>query len=710
MGHRGNFIQKDPRGRRSVKNALELLPMETILREIIDELKSKGELDDKAVARILQKHNRAYAKSAHTEGIKSVEAQSSCPENAESSDIPESRTTNSPIANPNTQPRKYAKKHLIPYFLKVKNDCPETWAAWNLDAQQEEALLRALRMKPRRTASGVATITVLTKPWPCGSNCLYCPNDVRMPKSYLSDEPACQRAERNFFDPYLQVASRLRALEQMGHATDKVELIVLGGTWSDYPESYQIWFIHELFRALNDAEHVGSWNGAASEDRESLIERTMRERRAQYEAWGILSEREQLAGFARKTQEGVNSGEATYNKAVAELYDNAAWQAASATQTATLPQLQDEHRTNETARHRVVGLVVETRPDAVSPKTLTLMRQLGCTKVQMGIQSLDPALLRANTRGTSLDAVRKAFALLRLFGFKIHAHFMVNLLGATPESDKADYRTFVSEDAYLPDEVKLYPCVLVESAALAELHAQGTWQPYDEAELVNVLVADMLATPTYTRVSRMIRDISAHDIVAGNKKTNLRQMVEQQLAQLESERPGTVVNEIRYREIGTDGTDGDLRLDIVTYETTVSTEHFLQWVTSENKIAGFLRLSLPDEAALAEYGHGTSIGESGALPSESDGDENSHILPIRPSEAMIREVHVYGKAARLHASGDAHNGAQHLGLGKQLVETACRIAREHGYNAVNVISAVGTRAYYRSLGFSDNGLYQRKAL
>ena len=113
--------------------------------------------------------------------------------------------------------------------------------------------MRTLRMKPRRTASGVATITVITKPWKCSSDCLYCPNDLRMPKSYLHAEPACQRAERNFFDPYLQVASRLRALEQMGHLCDKVELIVLGGTWSDYPISYQTWFVFELFRALDDA-------------------------------------------------------------------------------------------------------------------------------------------------------------------------------------------------------------------------------------------------------------------------------------------------------------------------------------------------------------------------------------------------------------------------------------------------------------------------
>jgi len=152
--------------------------------------------------------------------------------------------------------RVFAKKHVLPHFLKVKRENGDTWRMWNVDADLEARFLRALQMKPRRTASGVATITVITKPWPCANSCVYCPNDPRMPKSYLSDEPACQRAERNQFHPYLQVASRLRTLQQMGHDTGKIELIVLGGTWLDYPRDYRIWFISELFRALNDSDDV----------------------------------------------------------------------------------------------------------------------------------------------------------------------------------------------------------------------------------------------------------------------------------------------------------------------------------------------------------------------------------------------------------------------------------------------------------------------
>ncbi len=824
------------------------------------------------------------------------------------------------------------------------------------------------------------------------------PNDVRMPKSYLADEPACQRAERNFFDPYLQVVSRLRALDSMGHVTDKVELIVLGGTWSDYSEEYlqvvsrlraldsmghvtdkvelivlggtwsdyseeyqiwfiselfralndagsacdgvvampqgtgssldaaarglfplasahQIWFISELFRALNDAgsacdgvvampqgtgssldaaarglfplasAHDGglvsdtrsdpSAEGARAEagradvidadrpaceddplarerryracgiscSREELEARTgclqagvnegvltynqaisdfykplARERR--YRACGISCSREELEARTGCLQAGVNEGVLTYNQAISDFYKGEAWRDASSFQRATLDDLDVQHRANEGAAHRVVGLVIETRPDLITSESLTLMRRLGCTKVQMGVQSLDERVLAANRRNVSVDQISRAFSLLRLFsltlmrrlgctkvqmgvqsldervlaanrrnvsvdqisrafsllrlfGFKIHIHFMVNLLGATPEGDKRDYARLVSDPAFLPDEVKLYPCCLVESAHLKDRFEDGSWRPYAEdvlvdvleadtlatppyarisrmirdissgdivkdrfedgswrpyAEdvLVDVLEADTLATPPYARISRMIRDISSGDIVAGNKKTNLRQMVEGSL-----ERKGAPVREIRHREIaGTEVALDELSLDCVTYETAVGEERFLQWVTPAGSIAGFLRLSLPHAESLEEgvpvrageamirevhvYGKVflqwvTPAGSIAgflrlSLPHAESLEEG---VPVRAGEAMIREVHVYGKVARLHEAGE---GAQHAGLGKRLVEEACAQARGAGYSAINVISSVGTRIYYRGLGFDDNGLYQRKSL
>ncbi len=520
--------------------------------------------------------------------------------------------------------RLFAKKRILPYYLAAKSDGGPLWEAWNVDDDLDAAFLKTLQMKPRRTASGVATITVITKPWGCANSCVYCPNDPRMPKSYLSDEPACQRAERHYFHPYLQVASRLRTLSQMGHATDKIELIVLGGTWLDYPAEYRTWFVTELFRALNDTD----------DRRETAL-------RNAYDS-GTLPSDEHMSPT----------------------------------------DIDDAQRANERADHRVVGLVVETRPDTVTADALSHLRKLGCTKIQLGVQSVDDDILAQNGRRESSETIKRSLELARIFGFKTHTHFMVNLLGATPDSDKRDYATFMHDVAFRPDEVKLYPCALVANTRLVDCYREGRWRPYTEEELVDVLRSDMLTTPPFCRVSRMIRDISAKDILVGNKKTNLRQIVD---LSLQDDRDA--VREIRFREISTDQLDpNELELDRYDYKTSATNEVFLQWVTPAYKIAGFLRLSLPNQ----EY-----------IRSHADA------LPIGPGEAMIREVHVYGVATKLNETGSS---AQHHGLGRALVEEACRIARDSGYERMNVISAVGTRDYYRKLSFADNGLYQQRDL
>ena len=599
-----------------------------------------------------------------------------------------------------------AKRQLLPFYLRTKQEDPERWASWQITPDLERELLRVIRIKPRRTASGVATITVITKPWPCSGDCVFCPSDLRMPKSYLHDEPACARAEQNRFDPYLQVSSRLTALSQMGHATDKIELIVLGGTWTDYPESYQLWFMSELFRALNDdavADQAanpmlrrscgrGGAEAAMRAVPDDCLPRGVAARRARYRECFLAKDAEELAQRRAELQAvvdaGLGGGRGSYNAAVKELYGaESAWGRAMSWQSASWEELERQQRVNERARHRVVGLVIETRPDAVTARSLRTIRRLGCTKVQMGVQSIDQRVLVMNERRIDVARMEEAFALCRLFGFKVHAHFMVNLLGSTPHADKADYLRFVGPGPFQPDEVKLYPCALIEGARLVGRHKSGEWEPYTEGELLDVLAADIVATPPFCRVSRMIRDFSSNDIVAGNKKPNLRQMVESRLAASAQES----VREIRYREIGSDALDPDeLELDVVAYETPTSEERFLQWVTPEGKIAGFLRLSLPDQRFVAEC-------------AKRYGDD----APVGLREAMIREVHVYGVAARVGQEGVA---AQHRGLGRSLVARACELAREAGFERINVISAVGTREYYRSLGFADHGLYQQKAL
>lgn len=600
-----------------------------------------------------------------------------------------------------------AKRQLLPFYLRTKQEDPARWASWQITPDLERELLRAIRIKPRRTTSGVATITVITKPWPCSGDCVFCPSDLRMPKSYLRDEPACARAEQNRFDPYLQVSSRLTALSQMGHATDKIELIVLGGTWTDYPEGYQLWFMSELFRALNDdavadeaanpmLRRSAAGRGEAAATMDSVLDdclpKGVAERRARYRERFLPKDAEELAQRRAGLQAAIDDGRGgcrgSYNAAVKELYGaESAWGRAMSWQSGSWEELERQQRVNERARHRVVGLVIETRPDAVTARSLRTIRRLGCTKVQMGVQSIDQRVLDVNERRIGVARMEEAFALCRLFGFKIHAHFMVNLLGSTQAADKADYLRFVGSGSFQPDEVKLYPCALIAGTRLTGKHESGEWKPYTEEELLDVLASDIVATPAFCRVSRMIRDFSSNDIVAGNKKPNLRQMVERRLSETGQVR----VREIRYREIGSDAPNpAELELDVVAYTTPTSEERFLQWITPEGKIAGFLRLSLPDQRFVAEC-------------AKRYGDD----APVGLREAMIREVHVYGVAARVGQEGVA---AQHRGLGRALVARACELSLEAGFERINVISAVGTREYYRSLGFADHGLYQQKTL
>ena len=617
--------------------------MNELILDILQQLRdsSQGALDTHQLEMLINSHNSGINSSAH-----STEREKLIP-----------------------------KRAILPYFLQVKQKNNELWQSWNVTPELEERFIRSVRMKPRRTASGVATITVITRPHTCSSNCIYCPCDLRMPKSYLANEPACQRAELTFFDPYVQVAARLQALHQMGHSTDKVELIVLGGTWSDYPEGYQYWFIKELFRALNE------WPNSP---------RYIQERLDWYTSFGLQNSEEALSSFVAEQQAAVFDDTATYNQAFHKLYDTSQpHQSAWSQMQSTYDQLVEQQHVNETAAARVVGLVIETRPDTITPENLRMFRQLGCTKIQIGIQSTRQEILDANQRQMSVAQIKRAFSLIRLYGFKIHSHLMVNLLGATPEADKQDFKTFVTDPGFLPDEIKLYPCALVSGTQLVQKYREGTWQPYAKDKLVDVLVQDVLNTPPYVRISRMIRDISATDILVGNKHTNLRQMVEQELA---AEDVARRVQEIRFREINQQQVRAaELTLQDFAYTTAVSDEHFLQWVTADNKIAGFCRLSLPHWDKLT----------SGAC------DVSANELLVQPGQAMIRELHVYGQALSLGSEGMS---AQHQGLGQKLLTKASSIAAEAGYTSLNVISSIGTRAYYRAQGFTDAGLYQQKAL
>jgi len=502
----------------------------------------------------------------------------------------------------------FAKDELVQIYNLMKDE----------DGFVSERVEKRIRMKPTRTNSGVVVVTVLTKPYPCPGNCIYCPNDPSMPKSYIASEPGAQRALTNKFDPYAQVFNRLVALKKIGHNIEKVELIVLGGTWSYYNHDYQISFINDCYRALNDMDE--------------------------------------------STMDYVEPREGELEKI-------------------TWEDLEEEHKKNEKAFCRNVGLVLETRPDYITEEEIIRMRRLGATKVQIGIQSLSDRILKKNEIGRKSKDVKKAFKLLRRLGFKIHGHWMPNLYGSTVEEDVKDYKKLWTKD-YCPDELKIYPTSIIENTKLNYLYKQGLYKPYTDKELSELLKRVLPLTPRYCRLTRIIRDIPSTEIVAGNKKTNLRQLV-----QIEMEKEGLKIEDIRSREVRGERIELDnLELEEIEYGTSVSREFFISYKTKDtDKICGFLRLSLPKKKYKKE-----------------------HFLEELKGCSIIREVHVYGKV--LGIEDESTGESQHLGLGKSLIERAEEISKENDFKKIAVISAIGTREYYKKRGFEKNGLYMDKGL
>lgn len=499
----------------------------------------------------------------------------------------------------------------------------ELVASGEMDA--DTRLLERLRMKPMRTLSGVTTVTVLTKPYPCPAKCIFCPTDARMPKSYLPDEPGAMRAVEHQFDPYAQVKSRITQLQALGHPTDKIELLILGGTWSSYKRDYQEWFVKRCFDAMNETSH--------------------REHREKGEKISEFS----VDSVANRDEWKVESGE-----------------------------LERDHSFNETASHRNVGLVIETRPNEINPDEIRWLRHLGVTKVQMGAQSFDDRILDMNKRGHDVQRTREATALLRAAGFKIVLHWMPNLHGATPESDREDFAKLWND--FCPDEIKIYPNQLLANAELYEYWQRGEFTPYTTQELID-LIADIKPTiPRYCRVNRVIRDIPSTNVVEGNRRTSLRQDVQDEL-----KRRGTKCQCVRCREVKSKTVSVEsLRLDDLVYQAGAAEEHFISYVTPEDRIAGFVRLSLPNE------------------------DSPQTEIADLDGAALIREVHVYGQSLPVGAEKDG--AAQHVGLGTRLLEEAERIAIANGYKRMAVISAVGTRGYYLGRGFERGELYLVKKL
>lgn len=472
-----------------------------------------------------------------------------------------------------------------------------------------------LQCRKIRSISGIAVVTVLTKPYPCPGKCVYCPTEAIMPKSYLSNEPAAMRALLQKFDPWKQVTSRLRALVNNGHDAEKIELIVKGGTWSAYPWDYQQWFIKRCFDACNQF------------------------------------------GSARRKR------------------------------TSTLLESQD---VNESATYRIIGLTIETRPDWITPKEIIRLRALGCTRVELGVQSVSDRLLDLTKRGHDVASIVRAARLLKDTGYKTDFHIMPQLPGATPLSDLEEIRELFRNPDFRPDMLKIYPCVVVEDTELYGWWKNKTYTPYPDADLIEMLVRAKQDIPRYCRISRLIRDIPSTSIVAGNMATNLRETIQKRMAEL-----GVACACLRCREIGR-ASDAKLantkpKLFDDKYEASGGVEHFLSFEDADRKaVFAFCRLRLPDPNMPPD------VAEARAQLPELDG------------AAFLRELHTYGRIVPIDERDP--DASQHKGLGRQLMERAEQIARDAGYKKLAVISGIGVRDYYRKLGYRREGSYMTKRL
>ncbi len=501
------------------------------------------------------------------------------------------------------------------------------WEAYRELGLKNEALEKILRVKDIRTNSGVAPITVLTKPFPCPGRCVYCPTEERMPKSYLSNEPAAARALGLQFDPYEQVKQRVRALELNGHQANKIELIIKGGTWSAYTQDYREWFITRCFEAANALTPNPSPPPASQ---------------------------------ARALRAGTEAGEG---------------------------ELETAQKINETAEYRIIGLTIETRPDWIKPKEVIHLRKLGCTRVELGLQILNDRVLAYTKRGHTVEQAAEAIALLKAAGLKVDVHILPGQPDASIQDDLDSFALLFNDPRFCPDMIKLYPCVVLPNSELAGWTERGDFKPLEGSDLFELLIKMQTMLPRYCRVSRMIRDFPTPSIAFGNKQSNLRELLD-----AEMKKRGIKCQCLRCREVGHvpgDHTNDKTQIFEERYENAGGTEVFLS-VENEDRSAvfGFCRLRLPSH------------------DQESWGIFEA--FPILRGAAIIRELHTYGTALNINQYNQ--EASQHKGYGRLLMQTAEDIAKREGYEKMAVISGIGVREYYKTLGYEVQDTYMVKPL
>ncbi len=527
--------------------------------------------------------------------------------------------------------------------------------------KKSPALEKTLMKRAVRTLSGVSIITVLTKPFPCPGKCIYCPTEARMPKSYISDEPAAARALSLAFDPYQQVVQRFKALENNGHPTDKVELIIKGGTWNSYPIKYQYWFVARCFEACNNVK----FNAAKPRGARSAVDEKF-----------SLDKLRQLSFKIQKA--------------------------------------------NENGKHRLIGLTIETRPDFINAGTIAAMREMGTTRIELGVQNTNEKILKLTKRGHGTAEVKRATKMLKDYGFKVDYHLMPQLPGATPATDLKMMLKVFDDPDYRPDMIKVYPCTVVKTSELYDWLKRGEYKTYSDRHLINMLKKFKVKVPRYVRISRLIRDIPGHHIQAGNKMTNLRQVIQEEL-----KKEGLKCSCLRCREVGHQHIESNVKsqkskvkMFVDKYEANGGTEYFLSFEdTKRDVVYAFCRLRVLKPVILSKA-KDLSLSNKRDSSVTSLPQNDNHNLPnegISAAElvkmgypAFIRELHTYGQL--INIGKKAKGASQHIGMGTKLIVEAEKICRKNKAYKLAVISGVGVREYYKKFGYKLENTYMVKTL
>lgn len=600
--------------------------------------------------------------------------------------------------------RKYAKEQKSPDILtnmqifKTYNQLVQEWKA-----EKQPWLENLLKKRSVRSESGIVPIQVLTKPFRCPGKCIFCPNDATMPKSYINTQPGAMRAMLNQFDPYKQAYNRLLSLTLTWHATDKIEMIVLGWTRDVYPKKYKTRFIKGLYDACNEFDNF------------------MKQIDIDFTA----------AKAARYTP--IEGMELHYPETI-----------------------QESLAINETSNHRVIGLTIETRPEYVTDVNCQYRRSMGITRLEMWIQSLDDQVLDMNKRGHGTKEIFAAMHKLRQYGFKFSTHIMPGLYGSSYEKDLETFQIAYSTPWVKPDEIKFYPTAVIPNTELYDLYMKGEYQPLTAESLEKIIrISKTEVIPPYTRIKRLARDFDTNEVVAWANTPNLRQLVMNQLdkefaidqprretqykrlaqdevhiadekelveklatpmTQLHTEKASSgglsYIEDARYetylmwgvfdvsspreficlctrcREVR--HADESLKsenlpfLVIRRYRSSVGEELFMSYEDTLGYIYGFTRLLLPDHDNAVEW---EGLGEGTAL---------------------IRELHVYGQVAKISSKDE--DKTQHKWIGGLLMHNAEVIARQRGYERLSVISGIGVRWYYKKLWYEVIWTYLVKNL